>query len=31
MTAAGTPGLDGCELLVPTNRLLMFFFVELEL
>lgn len=31
MTVAGTPGFDGCALLVPTNRLLMGFFVELEL
>ncbi len=31
MTAVGTPGFDGCALLVPTNRLLIFFLVELEL
>lgn len=31
MTAAGTPGFDGRALLVPTNRLLIFFLVELEL
>lgn len=30
MTAARTPGFDGCALLVPTKRLLIFFLVELE-
>jgi len=29
--ARGTPGLDGCELLTPTNRLLVFFLVEVGL
>ena len=29
MTAAGAPGFDGCELLVPTKRRLIFFFVGL--
>ena len=28
MTAMGTPGFDGCELLTPINR---FFFVEVGL
>lgn len=27
MMAMGAPGLDGCELLTPTNRLLVFFLV----
>jgi hypothetical protein len=31
MTAMGTPGFDGCELLTPINRLLRFFLVEVRL
>ena len=31
MTAGGAPGFDGCELFVPTNRRLIFFFVGPEL
>ena len=30
MTAADAPGFDGCELLVPTKRRLIFFFVGPE-
>ena len=31
MMAMGAPGLDGCELLTPTNRLLVFFLVGVGL
>ena len=31
MMAMGAPGLDGCELLMPTNRLLVFFLVGVGL
>ena len=31
MMAMGAPGLDGCELLTPTNRLLVFFLLGVGL